>query len=360
MKTGLFKSVLTLSLFTALSLGRSAGQTGTNAPGGPTLVGPKIQFDSTTYDFGRVVAGTQVKHDFVFTNTGDATLQITGVQPGCGCTTIGQWTHEVEPGKTGVIPINFNSTMYNGSVTKTPSISCNDKSQPLVRFKLHGMIYKTLEVTPAYVELDILPDGSEEASGRVHIINNDAEPLTLQPPTSSAATFEAELRTNVPGKDFDLVVKTVPPLSNGNNHTLITVGTSLKTTPTINVPVIAVMKPLMSARPASLTLPAGPITNNETISVFLENHGSRPVVLSEPSVNADGVEASISPSQPGKFYAVSVTFPSGFQMPAGKALTLTVKTDNARFPTVQVPIRQAGAPPVPLFPARQNVRSNSK
>src|SRR5215469_4209103 len=153
MKTWHFKTALTLSLVSTTLLGRSASQPA--ATNGPAGIGPKIQFDSTTYDFGRALAGTQVKHDFVFTNVGDATLQITGVTPGCGCTTIGEWTHQVEPGKTGVIPIQFNSTMYNGPVTKMPSITCNDKSQPMVRFQLHGTVYKTLEFTPAYVSLNI-------------------------------------------------------------------------------------------------------------------------------------------------------------------------------------------------------------
>ena len=357
MKTRAFKSVLIVFVSAAAFLARPADQTAvSNAPAGPGRVGPKIQFDSTTYDFGRVVAGTMVKHDYVFTNVGDATLQITGVTPGCGCTTIGQWTHEVEPGKTGVIPIQFNSTMYNGSVTKTPSIACNDKSQSSVRFKLHGTVYKTLEVNPAYVQLEILPDASEEMSGRVHIINNDPQPLTLETPTSNTSMFKAEIRTNVAGKDFDLIIKTVPPLSPGNSQALISVKTSSKSIPTINVPAIAVMKPLMSAVPASMTIPASPITNSETVSVFLRNQGSKPVALSGASVNAEGVETAISVSQPGQVYAVSLTFPSGFQAPAGKRLMLTVKTDNARFPTVEVPIRQAAGRPFPMPPMPQHAR----
>jgi hypothetical protein len=171
MKTRLFKSALTLSLLVAPFLARSAGQPeAANAPAGANGTGPKIQFDSTKYDFGRALAGTQVKHDFVFTNIGDATLQITGVTPGCGCTTIGEWTHQVEPGKTGVIPIQFNSVNYNGPVTKAPSITCNDKTQPLVRFQIHGTIYKTLEVSPTYAALNIAPGASDETNAVVHIV----------------------------------------------------------------------------------------------------------------------------------------------------------------------------------------------
>jgi hypothetical protein len=240
-------------------------------------------------------------------------------------------------------------------VTKTPSITSNDKTQPLVRFQIHGTIFKTLDVSPTYAALNIAPGASDETNAIVHIVNNDTEPLTLQTPTSNAGTFKAEIKTNVPGKNFDLIIRTVPPLPGGNSQALITVGTSSKSTPVINVPVFAVMQPLFSVIPAMLTIPAGPITNSETVSVFLRNMGSQPVALSDPSVDAQGVQAVINTSQPGKVFAASVTFPSGFQMPVGKPMALTVKTDNPRFPTVQVPIRQAAAM-APAPPAPQNVR----
>src|SRR2546421_644196 len=66
-----------------------------------SAIGPKIQFETPTYDFGKTKAGDPVKHTFIFTNTGDAALELTAVQPSCGCTAAGEWTKRVEPGKTG-------------------------------------------------------------------------------------------------------------------------------------------------------------------------------------------------------------------------------------------------------------------
>lgn len=43
---------------------------------------PVIKFDSSVFDFGRVRAGTPVKHDFVFTNTGNGTLEILKAKAG--------------------------------------------------------------------------------------------------------------------------------------------------------------------------------------------------------------------------------------------------------------------------------------
>jgi hypothetical protein len=43
---------------------------------------PGIAFGEPTYDFGRVRSGTDVKHEFEFTNTGTGPLEILLVKPG--------------------------------------------------------------------------------------------------------------------------------------------------------------------------------------------------------------------------------------------------------------------------------------
>ncbi len=75
---------------------------GQAAPAAATQPGtPRIQFSETTFDFGKVKPSDTLKHDFIVTNTGAATLEITAVQPGCGCTTAGAWDRLIKPGKSG-------------------------------------------------------------------------------------------------------------------------------------------------------------------------------------------------------------------------------------------------------------------
>ncbi len=42
---------------------------------------PGIKFDTPVYDFGRVKAGTEITHDFWFTNTGTGPLEILRAKP---------------------------------------------------------------------------------------------------------------------------------------------------------------------------------------------------------------------------------------------------------------------------------------
>jgi hypothetical protein len=57
------------------------------APPKPTVVlkpgeVPDIKFDEPTWEFGRVKAGTDLTHEFVFKNTGTGPLEILEVKPG--------------------------------------------------------------------------------------------------------------------------------------------------------------------------------------------------------------------------------------------------------------------------------------
>src|SRR5947208_12891161 len=60
-------------------------------PATPAAGTPHIQFATPVADFGKAKAGEPIKYTYYFTNTGDATLEVTHVQPSCGCTTARDW-----------------------------------------------------------------------------------------------------------------------------------------------------------------------------------------------------------------------------------------------------------------------------
>src|SRR5512139_65387 len=110
--------------------------------------GPKISFDATAFNFGRAKSGETIKHDFIFTNSGNAALEITEVKLGCGCTTAGAWDKKVEPGKTGVIPLQFNSIGFGGQVAKSATVTCNDPVRSNLFLQITGTVWKPIDITP--------------------------------------------------------------------------------------------------------------------------------------------------------------------------------------------------------------------
>ncbi|BDD04281.1 DUF1573 domain-containing protein [Aureibacter tunicatorum] len=88
--------------------------------------GAKINFEETTYDFGKIKEGDgPVEHKFVFTNTGNIPLKIESVRASCGCTTPAWSKEPILPGKQGFILAKYNPKNRPGQFHKSLTITSN-------------------------------------------------------------------------------------------------------------------------------------------------------------------------------------------------------------------------------------------
>ena len=96
--------------------------------------GPKIVFDDESHDFGTIKEGLVAEYTFKFKNTGSQPLILKDVRPSCGCTTP-EWSKEpVQPGKTGIILVKYNSAGRPGKFNKSITITSNIPDQTAVLF----------------------------------------------------------------------------------------------------------------------------------------------------------------------------------------------------------------------------------
>jgi copper(I)-binding protein len=354
-----FMNIMTKDLVAAVSIlivgSALVGAQPTSAP--PTaavastnVLGPRIQFETPVYDFGRARCGEPVKYTYVFTNTGDRMLIVNSVQPGCHCTTAGEWTKQVEPGQTGKIPVQFDTTGTGGMIVRQITVSCNIPNQPpMVYLQIKGTVYKPIDVNPPWAVINVPPD-VETGSLVVSITNNTEELLILSPPQSNNRMFSAQLFTNQPGKGYQLKVSTVPPLGVGSIQGQVVLKTTWSNTPVISVTVVANVQPALMVMPSFVRVDAGPLTNAASNSVTIQNNSTNLVTLSEPTVNVPGVEATIKELQPGKSFSAMLKFPSGFSISPGQSVEFTAKSSNPKFPVIKVPIVQLTRPARPILP----------
>ena len=86
---------------------------------------PKIEFDKTEHDFGKIEAKTNVETVFKYTNSGDAPLVITDIKSSCGCTVPKDWSREpLAPGESSEFTVKFNGSGTN-KVSKTITVTAN-------------------------------------------------------------------------------------------------------------------------------------------------------------------------------------------------------------------------------------------
>lgn len=89
---------------------------------------PKMTFEKTEHDFGKIKPGTHVETIFKFTNTGEVPLVITDASSTCGCTVPEKPKDPIAPGQTGEIKVAFNGSGKD-NVTKSVTISANTENR---------------------------------------------------------------------------------------------------------------------------------------------------------------------------------------------------------------------------------------
>jgi hypothetical protein len=323
--------------------------------------GPRIEFGRRDHDFGEVQAGQNFLHTFVFTNTGISTLEILQVRPSCGCTTAGEWDKRVEPGGVGKIPIQFNSANFSGTIQKTVSVVSNDPQEPNVILHMKARVWVPVEVTPKSVMFQYDRETQKEETRRIRIFSNLKEPLKLGEPQVGHRGFKAELQTVTEGKEYELLVSTVPPVGTGTITAPITLAVNDTNVEPVRVQAYAIERQVLVVSPSRLTLPAGPLANELRPTLTIRMQGTNKVVLTEPAISTPGVNVELKELQPGQLFALTPVFPAGFELTANQRVELTVKSDHPRYPVIRVPVGQSNlGRPAPVIrtrplPARTNL-----
>ncbi len=94
-------------------------------PAATTTAGPAVEIPNPEFNFGRVCQKSKISHIFWIKSTGDDSLRITKIVPGCGCTQAPITDSVIAPGDSTAWEIFFTSRSYRGKVTKRPYFETN-------------------------------------------------------------------------------------------------------------------------------------------------------------------------------------------------------------------------------------------
>lgn len=91
----------------------------------PNIQMPVIEYEDTDIEFGTINEGDTMRHEYKFTNIGDAPLIIASLKPSCGCTA-GRFPKEpIQPGESGMVEVIFNSAGKPGRQEKSMAVITN-------------------------------------------------------------------------------------------------------------------------------------------------------------------------------------------------------------------------------------------
>jgi len=118
---------------------------------------PEIKVDKTTYSGGDAAEGSVLKAQFKVTNTGNETLKITSVRPGCGCTVV-SYDSVIAPGKSGFIKPEVNLKGFRpGQNSRGVTVTSNAAGSPTLHLMIEFNVtppVEAIKVSDNYIDFD--------------------------------------------------------------------------------------------------------------------------------------------------------------------------------------------------------------
>lgn len=105
---------------------------------------PKITVEKPEHNFGEILEGQIVSHNFEIINTGDAELKIDKVQASCGCTAAQPTKKLLKPGEKTNIHVEFDSSNRMGIQQKYVYVFSNDPTTPQLRLSFSALIVEKI------------------------------------------------------------------------------------------------------------------------------------------------------------------------------------------------------------------------
>lgn len=312
----------------------------------PKITGPGIALDTPAYEFGRMMGGADIRHDYWFTNIGTENLEITSVRPSCGCTTMGDWDRVVPPGRTGRIPIKIATGKMTGRISKMITVTTNAKDQPNLLLRVEGDLWQPVQVEPQYIAMGRLQGDTltKPSTKEAIITNNMKEPMEIKSVDAQSTMFKAEVTPIEAGKKYKLVVTSIPPFPVGSVVANVKITTNIAGASEVIVPASAYVPPPLQVIPPQLHLPPQTADGYDR-KIYIQNNAGGPFKVSNVKCADPKLGLSITPQAGPMGYELTIKVPANYQAP-GTGVLITMDTDVANAKSTTIPVTQGAMNPV--------------
>jgi hypothetical protein len=321
------KRIIGLAIALALTGSLMASAAGpASAPSGPQ---PRIEASAPSYDFGTVLEGTPVKHNFTIRNTGQSDLIIGQVQTSCGCTVAKSDKQRLRAGEQTELPVTFDTRHEKGRASRRIDVYTNDPTTPNLALEIHGVIRRESEAVPDQVVFQGVKKGSEPTQD-VAIKYNGTAPRGFKITKISNSNPNIVV-TQLP--DMKLKVALLKTMAVGPFDDTIEIATTGRP---IEIPVYGRVVGDLVTEPAQVSFGILPHGQGAMRIIRLTNNGTRSVAITGVSSTSPAVTAKADPITPGKQYKITLELRKG--TPDGQLHgQLLIKTDDPEQTSLTVP-----------------------
>ena len=306
---------------------------------------PKAVAVDPIKDVGTTAKGEKIVHDFVIRNEGDAVLEITNVQPACGCT-VAEFDKTIAPGQTGKVHTVVDTTDFNGPIAKGVTVYTNDPATPQIELTVRAKVEPHIAVKPGYARFIVVQKEPKQGTIVQTLWTPDGTPMEVTGAESPWPFLKVTYREakpeervpNVEGRQWRVEMT----LSNeeaqvGALADQVTIHTTHPKQKIVQIPVSGFVRPVMAVTPPRADF--GDINLKEPLktSLNVKNFATEPIKITsiEP---IKGIEANVEPLQDGREYQVRLVL--GPEIGKGAFNSkLKIHTDSPKVPVLEVELK---------------------
>ena len=326
---------------------------------------PAISVQQTAVDFGTVAFAQPVQQTITITNTGTASLMITGIQSNVAGLTFEPSTFTVESGGSQTVTVRFPSST-EGTFSGLITISSNDPERATQTLSV------SVTVQPPPVPVIAIQETAVDF-GTVAFAQQVQQTITIRNTgTASLEITGIESDGNVSGLTFDTTMFTVEP--NGSRTVTVTFPSSVEGTfsgnitissndpnsgtQTLSVSVIVQPPPVPVISVQQTAVNFDPIVAGQTgeQTITIENTGTAPLEITGIKGEGDVSGLTFDPVMftlsPDSSRTVTVTFPSSMEGTFSGLITISSNDPNSGTQTLSVSVT-VQPPPVPVISVQQ-------
>jgi hypothetical protein len=307
-------------------------------------IGPRIMFENTVYDFGKVGPRQKLNGEFKFKNTGDEPLIITNVQKCCGAV-VNLDKEELAPGESGVLKVQYTSSSMPNNIIKRLYVSSNDKNTPKATLTIKAQTVLKVDYEPKQIKLMLKEENAD--CPPITIESVDGKPFSITSFKATNDALTANFDSSVKAAKFVLEPKADIEKLQKRSTGVINIGLAFsgpdQETETIRIIFQALSR--FSLRPSMLIVlydnPAEPV--KRTLWV-INNYGEDFDI--ESTVSKGGIIKVLSQKKVGNRYQLEleITPPAGED---NKRFIDTFKINLKDGETLEVPCRGIYRAPKP-------------
>lgn len=303
---------------------------------------PQASVVNRDFEFGRVLRGATVEHQFVVKNDGDSPLVVDTVRLTPPLTVV-NGPGRVAPGAQAILRVRLDTSRIVGLFEGRIAISIADSDEE-IGMTFSGTVYQTVEAIPRPA-IFVVTERGHVSEQSIELVNNESQPLEITGVEHLHDRFATRVETIEAGKRYRLTLTLDGKGDGGRRTDSIVVKTSSQSTPVVRILANTFVRERVYTFPDTIDLGAVPLSALESNSALIERLGQTLMVYrNEPGFEVkvtsdlDLLDIRAERGPRGDRWQATITLKRGLLVPGPLRGTIYVETNDAEFPRLSVPI----------------------